>query len=118
MSPSRTLLTLLGIAGAGAAPLAAQQRAAAAPPAATPARSAPISNVTYEVAFDSASGATRLLRVAMSFDAARGAGPVLLSLPVWTPGAYEISDFSKRVLNFTAEAAGRAVSWDKIDPDT
>ncbi|HET8625088.1 MAG TPA: PDZ domain-containing protein [Gemmatimonadales bacterium] len=110
---------LLGFACVSAVPLRAQQRAAApAAPAAASLRSAPISNVAYEVSFDSASARARLLRVAMSFDAARGGGPVLLSLPVWTPGAYEVSDFAKRVLSFTAEAGGRAVPWDKLDPDT
>ena len=119
MSAPRTLVTLLGIACAVSGPSAAQQRGAAAPgPAAAPPRSAPISNVAYEVTFDSASARSRLFRVAMSFDAARGAGPVLLSLPVWTPGAYEVSDFSKRVLNFSAETGGQPARWDKTDPDT
>ena len=54
----------------------------------------------------------------MSFDAPAGNDPVLLSLPVWTPGAYEVSDFAKRVLDFTAEANGRPLRWDKLDPDT
>ncbi len=95
----------------------AQQRTAA-PAAPAALRSAPISNVAYEVTFDSATASTRTLRVAMTFDAASGAGPVLLSLPVWTPGAYEVSDFAKRVLDFAAESNARPLRWDKVDPDT
>jgi predicted metalloprotease with PDZ domain len=93
----------------------AQQRPAAVPAAL---RSAPISNIAYEVTFDSTTARTRSLRIAMSFDAPAGNDPVLLSLPVWTPGAYEVSDFAKRVLEFTAEANGRPLRWDKLDPDT
>lgn len=117
MSAPRTSTALL-FAVAVAIPAAAQQRAAAPAPAVAAVRSAPISNVAYEVTFDSATASTRSLRVAMTFDAASGAGPALLSLPVWTPGAYEVSDFAKRVLNFTAESNGRPLRWDKIDPDT
>ena len=36
----------------------------------------------------------------MSFDVG-GTGPVLLSLPAWTPGAYEISNFARWVVNFS-----------------
>ncbi len=115
MPASRSTLAfvLAGVCAGVNAP-AAQQR----PTAPALARSAPISNVAYEVTFDSASASNRTLRVAMAFDAASGAGPVLLSLPVWTPGAYEVSDFAKRVSNFSAEAGGRALQWDKLDPDT
>jgi len=115
MHASRTILTLVAIAGIGVDAAGAQQRAAPAP---VPLRSAPISKVAYEVTFDSATARTRSLRVAMTFDAAAGAGPVLLSLPAWTPGAYEVSDFAKRVLGFTAESNGRALRWNKVDPDT
>jgi predicted metalloprotease with PDZ domain len=80
-------------------------------------RSAPISNVRYEVTFDSASAADRTLHVAMRFDAA-GTAPVLLSLPIWTPGAYEVSNFAHWVSGFTATAGGRELRWDKVDPDT
>jgi predicted metalloprotease with PDZ domain len=43
---------------------------------------------------------------------------VLLSLPAWTPGAYEIANFARDVLNFSAEQRGTSLAWDKIDPDT
>jgi hypothetical protein len=39
----------------------------------------------------------------MSFDLA-GTGPVLLSLPAWTPGAYEVSNFARWVSEFSAAA--------------
>lgn len=83
---------------------------------ATP-RSAPIANVAYTVRFDQAAAARRLIHVEMRFDAS-GATPVLLSLPAWTPGAYEISNFAKWVIGFSAERAGKALDWDKLDPDT
>src|SRR5690349_8046093 len=54
-------------------------------------QSAPISDIRYEVTFDPSTAPTRTLRVGMTFDVA-GQGPVLLSLPAWTPGAYEISN--------------------------
>jgi predicted metalloprotease with PDZ domain len=83
----------------------------------TAAQSAPISGVRYEVTFDPSTAATRTLRVGMTFDVT-GAGPVLLSLPAWTPGAYEISNFARWVSNFAATSGGRALGWDKLDYDT
>jgi predicted metalloprotease with PDZ domain len=47
-----------------------------------------------------------------------GTEPVLLSLPSWTPGAYEIDNFARDVINFSVEEGGSSLSWDKIDPDT
>jgi predicted metalloprotease with PDZ domain len=86
----------------------------AAPPRSV---SAPISGIRYDVTFTRATGADRIVHVATSF-AADGADPVLLSLPAWTPGAYEISNFARWVSNFTAMAGGRRLSWDKLDYDT
>jgi predicted metalloprotease with PDZ domain len=117
MSVFRSGLALI-LAATLALPATAQQRPSAVAAAAGAQRSAAISNVAYEVTFDSTTASTRSLRVAMSFDVAAGRDPVLLSLPVWTPGAYEVSDFAKRVLEFTAEANGRPLRWDKLDPDT
>jgi predicted metalloprotease with PDZ domain len=59
----------------------------------------------------------RTLHVAMTFDVT-GTGPVLLSLPAWTPGAYEISNFARWISNFGAASGSKAVTWDKLDPDT
>jgi predicted metalloprotease with PDZ domain len=96
---------------AAAAPIAAQESAAIS-------RSAPISNIRYEVTFDRAAAAMRRLRVATTFDV-DGAGPVVLSLPAWTPGAYEMSWFARWVTGFTAQAAGgAALDWDEVDYDT
>src|SRR5690349_20208142 len=79
--------------------------------------SAPISEIRYDVTFNRATGSDRIVHVATSF-AADGADPVLLSLPAWTPGAYEISNFARWVTNFMAMAGGRRLSWDKLDYDT
>jgi predicted metalloprotease with PDZ domain len=80
-------------------------------------RSAPLTNLRYEITFDSTTAETRTLKVAMSFDVA-GPGPVLLSLPAWTPGAYELTWFARWVANFTPTAADRSLAWDKLDYDT
>jgi predicted metalloprotease with PDZ domain len=80
-------------------------------------RSAPLENLRYEVTFDSATAARRTIEVAVSFDVA-GPGPVLLSFPAWTPGAYEISNLSRRVLDFAPTAGDRPLAWDKLDFDT
>jgi predicted metalloprotease with PDZ domain len=84
--------------------------------------SAPISNVRYTITFNDATARDRLLEVAMTFDVA-SAAPVLLSLPAWTPGAYEISNFAKKLVGFAPRAtrsgvAGDTLVWDKLDYDT
>ncbi len=80
--------------------------------------SAPISDMHYEVTVDSAALATRHLDVVTTLNVA-GPGPVVLSLPAWTPGAYELSWFSRYVSAFTPTAAdGRALTWDKVDYET
>ncbi|MDQ4079199.1 MAG: PDZ domain-containing protein [Gemmatimonadota bacterium] len=79
--------------------------------------SAPISDIQYTVTVDSQLGAARTIRVGMRF-ATTGTTPVLLSMPVWTPGAYEVSNFARYVSNFVAMADGRPLDWDKLDHDT
>jgi predicted metalloprotease with PDZ domain len=74
-------------------------------------------NIRYELTFDSATARQRSLHVAMRFDVA-ATTPVLLSLPAWTPGAYEISNYARKVSNFSANSAGRPAVWDKADFDT
>ena len=87
-------------------------------PAAAPAPvSAPVSNIHYDVTFTRATAATRTLHVEMRFEIG-GTGPVLLSLPDWTPGAYEISNFARWVSNFEARAGDQALDWDRLDYDT
>lgn len=92
-----------------AVPLMAQPRPARAPVVAT--------NLRYEITFDSANAERRSVRVGMEFDVPR-AGPVLLSLPAWTPGAYELSNYARKVSSFSATSGGRPLVWDKTDYDT
>jgi predicted metalloprotease with PDZ domain len=84
---------------------------------AAPATSAPITAVTYTVTADRPALASRRLAVVMSFDVADNA-PVLLSLPAWTPGAYEISNFARWVSGFRPDEGGTELRWDKLDYDT
>jgi predicted metalloprotease with PDZ domain len=86
-------------------------------PDAKPAVSAPISDVSYDVTFDSTTAQLRNIGVVMSFTT-RGAGDVLLSLPAWTPGEYEIDNFARYVMDFTAVDGATPVTWDKLDQDT
>ena len=83
----------------------------------SPPKSAPISDVRYDVTFDSATALRRTLKVTMSF-AARSAGDVLLSLPAWTPGDYSIANFARYVTDFGAADGSSPLSWDKLDHDT
>ncbi|MDB4889620.1 MAG: hypothetical protein JWL61_1475, partial [Gemmatimonadetes bacterium] len=79
--------------------------------------SAPVIAIRYEVTADNASLAAQKLGVAMSFDIASDA-TVVLSLPAWTPGAYEISNFARNVSNFRPTQEGIPLRWDKLDFDT
>jgi predicted metalloprotease with PDZ domain len=86
-------------------------------PAPAPVQSADIKNVRYDLTFDSTTASRRTINVAMSFDVA-GTGPILLSLPAWTPGAYEITNFARWVIGFTAAGGDSPLAWDKLDYDT
>jgi len=101
--------------GEAAGPVGAESRAA------TPAReavvSAPVRDVRYEVTYDENEARRQRLAVRTRVTLA-GDGPLVLSLPAWTPGAYEISNFARHVHDFAATAAGRALDWDKVDYDT
>jgi len=119
-------LAVLLILFAAAAPAAAQRppdrRAtpASAPrtfdsPAAP--RSAAVTDVRYRLRFDAAHARARSIGVAMTF-AVRGVEPVLLSVPVWTPGAYEVSDYARNVSAFSAVSSSRPLRWDKLDAGT
>ena len=79
--------------------------------------SAPVTNIHYDVRADRAALAARRLQVTTSFDVA-GGGAVVLSLPAWTPGAYEISNFARWVSGFGATQNGAALRWDKLDYDS
>ncbi len=80
-------------------------------------QSASVGDIRYDVAFNPALAAQRVLRVSMRFSVA-GNEPVLLSLPAWTPGAYEISNFARNVRSFSASSGERPLQWDKLDHDT
>ncbi|HEV7388522.1 MAG TPA: PDZ domain-containing protein [Gemmatimonadaceae bacterium] len=89
-------------------------------PSASPqavATSAPIANIGYEVTFTRSNGEQRRVSSAMTFTVG-GNDPVVLSLPKWTPGAYEIGNFARDVADFEAEEGGNALAWDKVDADT
>jgi predicted metalloprotease with PDZ domain len=79
--------------------------------------SAAIANVAYDVTFDRTSAASRAIAIKMTFTT-DGTAPVLLSLPAWTPGAYEIDNFARWVVGFSATSGSAALSWDKLDFDT
>src|SRR6476469_4944861 len=79
--------------------------------------SAPMSAVGYHVTIDSADAAQRRIRVAMTFTVA-SADPVLLALPAWTPGSYELTYWARNVSAFAASSGGRPLSWDKADYQT
>lgn len=79
--------------------------------------SAPVMNLRYEVAFNRQTAAQRHLRVTTSFGTP-GKDAVLLSLPAWTPGAYELSNYARNVRNFDVTGDGKALTWDKLDFDT
>ncbi|HXI20511.1 MAG TPA: PDZ domain-containing protein [Gemmatimonadales bacterium] len=88
--------------------------AAAAP---APPVSAPISNISYDITFTRETAARRSIGVAMQFDVS-GSGDVLLSLPSWSPGAYEVTNFARWVSEFAPTAGGQPLHWDKLDYDT
>jgi predicted metalloprotease with PDZ domain len=100
--------------------LAATGSSLAAQPAASPARatSAALSNVRYQVTFTRETAQERQAHVEMTFVVAAGRDPILLSLPAWTPGAYEITNFARWVLGFTPTSADTPLAWDKLDFDT
>jgi predicted metalloprotease with PDZ domain len=79
--------------------------------------SAPVRDVRYDLTFMRANAQDRAVDVAMTFATTSGA-PVVLSLPAWTPGAYEMSNFSRWLTKFDATADGHVISWDKLDYDT
>ena len=99
-----------------AAALAALQASPRASAQSTTA-SAPIADISYEVTFTRANAERRVVSSVMTFTVG-GNAAVILSLPAWTPGAYEISNFARNVSNFSAEEAGNSLAWDKLDPDT
>lgn len=80
-------------------------------------RSAPVSDVLYDVTYSERTAQNRFIHVDMSFRT-QGDGAVILSLPAWTPGSYELDNFARYITNFSAAAAGQPIRWDKTDFDT
>ncbi|HUF31376.1 MAG TPA: PDZ domain-containing protein [Gemmatimonadaceae bacterium] len=80
--------------------------------------SAPVTEVSYTVRYDRDAATEGAVKMAMRFTTA-GDAPVILSLPAWTPGAYELTYFARWVQNFAASSGdGRPLEWDKVDYDT
>lgn len=96
---------------------AAAVTAASAIRAQAPTQSAPISGVAYRITYTRQNAAKRVVATEMSFDAA-GPAAVVLSLPSWTPGEYEIYNFARNISSFAARQAGKDILWEKMDPDT
>jgi len=75
----------------------------------------PAQPVRYEV---SLTAAARQFHVTAEFPAA-GKDTLLVSLPAWSPGSYEIQNYARYVFGFGAKnAAGQALRWDRGDKDT
>jgi len=117
MSLSEFSMTRWSLAGICAALMPALAMAQYANRPASDSVSAAIRDVRYDVTFMRSNGQQRAIDVAMSFNTS-GTAPVLLSLPAWTPGAYEISNFSRWVVQFAATGDGKPLVWDKLDYDT
>ena len=74
--------------------------------------------ITYRVEVGTSS-AQRAFRVRAEFPVPPGRDTLLLSLPAWSPGSYEIQDYARYVHGFTASTAdGQPLFWDKLDKDT
>jgi predicted metalloprotease with PDZ domain len=104
----RLFLAMLLMVGAGTAAAQANER---------PLRSAPVAAMRFDVTFGGPEAIAATLDVRLRFRV-EGREPVLLSMPAWTPGAYEIANFARQVSGFAARQGGREIRWDKLDPDT
>ncbi len=61
----------------------------------------------------------RTFHVHAEFPVPAGHDTLLVSLPVWSPGSYEIMDYARYVHAFSASAPdGRPLFWDKSGPST
>ncbi len=60
----------------------------------------------------------RTFHVHAEFPVPAGRDTFLVSLPVWSPGSYEIMDYARYVHGFAATADGRPLFWDKEAPST
>jgi len=72
--------------------------------------------VRYEVSV--ASAAAHLFHVKAEFPIS-GTDTLLVSLPAWSPGNYEIQNYARFVRHFAAQdASGKPLFWDRLDKDT
>ena len=72
--------------------------------------------VRYEVSV--ASAAAHLFHVKAVFPTT-GTDTLLVSLPAWSPGNYEIQNYARFVRHFAAQdASGKELFWDRLDKDT
>ncbi len=76
-----------------------------------------IDDIHYTVTFDRATAERDVIHVAMRFTV-QSDEPVVLSLPAWTPGSYELDHFARYVSGFQASSSGRPLKVDKLDFDT
>ena len=78
-------------------------------------------SVRYEVSIPDPDA--RMFHVKAEFPVA-GKDTLYVSLPAWSPGAYEIQNYARYVRHFAARAAGgasgekNALFWDRLDKDT
>jgi len=82
-----------------------------------PAQSAPISDIAYRVTFDRALASRGMVHVDMMFTTS-GSAPVVLGLPAWTPGSYELAYFARFAGEITATGDGKPIRWEKSDYDS
>ncbi|HTH63875.1 MAG TPA: hypothetical protein VL563_04265, partial [Gemmatimonadales bacterium] len=72
--------------------------------------------VRYEVSIASATG--HLFHVKTDFPTT-GLDTLLVSLPAWSPGNYEIQNYARYVRHFAVhDPSGKALFWDRLDKDT
>ena len=116
----RTLAVLGLVALAAFSPLDAAKAQRTAAPAVAPSRvpvSAPVDQMRFEVIALAEQMAARAFDVVLRFRV-QSTAPVLLSMPVWTPGSYNVADYARAVSRMEVRQDGRSLTWDKLDPDT
>ncbi|HTI03705.1 MAG TPA: PDZ domain-containing protein [Gemmatimonadales bacterium] len=80
---------------------------------------APLSAQTPPVRYEvSMSAGSTQFHVSAEFPAT-GKDTLLVSLPAWSPGNYEIQNYARYVFDFGAKnASGQPLRWDRFDKDT
>ena len=79
--------------------------------------SAPISDLRFEVSLGANEAFGQQIGMRATFRV-NGREPVILSLPAWTPGAYQIANYARNVSEFGAAQGVQAIRWDKLDADS